>query len=783
MGTMLQQYGAGQGCLELVSLENPSLMKEIHREYVAGGADIITTNTFGASRIKLASYGLQDRAVVINRTAAGLAKESAGSALVAGSIGPTGKLVTPLGDIGAADVYEAFREQAAALCDGGADLLLMETFGDLKELKIAIMAARHATGLPILAAMTYEETFLSFTGTGPETAAVVIAAAGADVIGVNCSTGPAPMLEIVGRYAVHSSKPVFVEPNAGLPSIEDDEDTYRVTPDEMAAFSETFVQLGANIVGSCCGSTPEYTRAIRNAVKGMKPVVRHVDPCLRLAGRTVSVSIGSGLPFAVIGERINPTNRDDLAESLREKQAGIVIREAESQVEQGASLLDVNVGVPGIDEPEVMGMVVEALESSISVPLVIDSTNRKAIEAALGACTGKPLINSVHGSEESLDAVLPLAARYGAAVLCLAVGEKGIPVSAAERLAVLEKIIARAEAAGIPREDLICDCLTLTVSAEQKRAEETLKATRLVREELGLPTVLGVSNISFGLPERSLINATFLSMAMGSGLDAAIVNPADRRIMETVRAASVLTVRDRDSIAFVRSHQKKKKKTIPGKDRAGRKESDSRARVREAVISGNRTDIEGLIRRVLDEGMKPVDINSELLIPAIQEVGRQYDAKVIFLPQMILAAETMQRAFTVLEPLFQSGEVSGAGTVVLCTVKGDVHDIGKNIVGLFLKNNGFSVIDIGKDADAGTIVDAALRHRADVIGLSALMTTTMTEMPEVIRKLKEAGSSAKVVVGGAVVTRAYAAKIGADGYAKDGPAAVSMIQELLSGRG
>jgi len=778
MGTMLQKYDHGQSCVEMINLEHPDLMKEIHLAYLEAGADIITTNTFGGSRVKLAAHGMQDRTVEINRTAAALVKSIAGRALVAGSIGPSGKLISPIGDLSVDEAYAAFKEQAMALAEGGADLFLLETFGDLKELKLAIRAVRENTDLPVMAAMTFEENFLSYTGTDPETVINVITSLGADAVGVNCSTGPAPMQEIVGRYSQLTTRPIFVEPNAGLPQLDETGTSFQVSPEEMAEYAVKFVQLGANIVGSCCGSTPEFTRAIRDAIKDMKPVSRTVDTPLRLSSRTCSVAIGQGLPFGIIGERINPTNRDELAEALRQRQMGLIIEDAACQIKEGAGLLDINVGIPDIDEPAVMAAVFEAVEGSVNQPLVIDSTNPAAIEAVLKNCAGKPLINSVHGSKESLEAVLPLAARYGAGLLCLAVGEKGIPKTAAGRLKVLEEIIEQAEKAGVPRENLICDCLTLTVSAEQKRADSTLEATRLVRERLNLPTVLGVSNISFGLPERSLINSVFLGMAMGAGLDAAIINSGDKRMMEAVRAASVLTVRDRDSRMFVKSHQKKKKKKKKSSGKI-RPESSSKPKIFKAVISGNRSDVTGLVEAALSEGISPAHINDEMLIPAIREVGLLYDNKEIYLPQMILAAETMQLAFGVLEPLFKSGETAGAGKVVLCTVKGDVHDIGKNIVSLFLKNNGFTVSDLGKDVDAETIVQQALEQDADVVALSALMTTTMVEMEKIIDKLKSAGSSARVVVGGAVVTKRFAQNIGAAGYAKDGPAAVKMIKELV----
>lgn len=778
MGTMLQGKIPVGGGSERANLDQPDVIAAVHKAYAEAGADIVATNTFGGSRLKLAAFGLEHRVGEINEKAAALAKAAVPeSTLVAGDIGPTGHLIDPMGKLSFDEAYDAYAEQAIALANGGVDLFLLETFADLKEIKAAVMAVRDHTDLPIMASMTYEEGFLTFTGTSPEAAAVVLTSLGVDALGVNCSSGPEPMLEVLGRYALSTHLPLFAEPNAGLPKTSDHGDVYEVTASVMADFASRFIDIGAHGVGSCCGSTPAFTTALRSAVKSRRPVARHLEPGLRLASRNQALILGGDQAFGVIGERINPTNRDDLAESLRQGKVGVVQDEAQSQVAQGAMLLDVNVGVPGIDEPAVMAKMVTALESTVKVPLVIDSTNPAAIEAALKAAAGKVLINSVHGSEESMSAILPLAKKYGAGLLCLAVGEKGIPKTPEARLKVVKTIQARAEALGIPKEDLIADCLTLTVSAEQKRAHATLKSIQRVKEELAMPTVLGVSNISFGLPERSLINATFLSMAMAMGLDAAIMNPGDQRMMETVRAASVLTVRDRDSRAFVASHSRKKKKkgaAVPAPAPA-----TTSAKIVEAIIAGSRDDIAALVEQGLKEGLSAQEMNDTLLIPSIEEVGRRYDKKALFLPQMILAAETMQRAFAVLEPHFVSGDVRSAGKVLLCTVKGDVHDIGKNIVSLFLKNSGFDVIDLGKDVDTETIVKEAVKHRVDLVGLSALMTTTMKEMPRVVDALAEAGHGAKVMVGGAVVTKRFSKEIGAHGYAADGLSAVETATELM----
>lgn len=778
MGTMLQPHLQSGYCLELTNLEKPDLVVGVYSAYVDSGADIISTNTFGASRIKLQEFELADRTREINLAAARLAKKASGDRIcVAGCIGPTGRLIDPMGPLGFEEAYETFKEQAMALAEGGVDIILMETFSDLKEIKIGILAIRENTDLPIMASMTFEEDFLTFTGTDPITAANILTSMGVDAVGVNCSTGPEPMLEVLGRYVLVTDCPIFIEPNAGLPRLHEEGVRYQVSEKEMADYGEKFVEIGANIIGSCCGSTPEFTKKLREQLKKKRPLSRKVDSILRLSSRVNTVDIGASLPFCIIGERINPTNREDLSEAIRCGKLGLIQKEAQMQMEEGAHLLDVNIGVPGINEPGIMERVVQNIENVTKAPLSIDSVNPRAVEAALRESAGKILINSVNGEEKSLDHILPLARRFGAGLLCLAVGEGGIPKTAEERFAVLKKIVNRAESSGIKRENLICDCLTLTVSAEQKRAEETLKAIRMMKGELRLPTVLGVSNISFGLPERSLINATFLGMAMAEGLDAAIMNPGDSRMIETVRAASVLTLRDRDSKNFVRSHLKKRKsKKIVAEQPILEGEVDE---IFNAVLTGNREEIGPMVEKALASGRSALEINDHMLIPAIEEIGNRYDRKEIYLPQMILAAETMQRAFHVLEPHFGSSESLNAGTVVICTVRGDVHDIGKNIVGLFLQNQGFRVIDLGKDVPIEKIVEKVEEFRADVVGLSALMTTTMVEMPMVIKALREAGSDAKVIVGGAVVTKRYATEIGADGYAKDGVTAGGVVKEMV----
>ncbi|MFO7889479.1 MAG: homocysteine S-methyltransferase family protein [bacterium] len=779
MGTMLQPHLPPGSCVDMANIEHGEMVESLYKQYLNAGTDLLSTNTFGANRIKLNEFNVGNLTKEINYTAAKIAKKVAGDKVkVTGIIGPTGKLINPLGKFTFSEALQTFKEQAEALAEGGVDLFLLETFADLKEIKAAVIAIKESTDLPIIASMTYEDEFTTFTGTDPATAANVLSSLGVDAVGVNCSTGPEPMLEVVGRYAQSFNIPILVEPNAGLPQLKNGKTVFHVTAEKMAEFAEKFVQIGANIVGTCCGSTPEFTKALRNKLDNATPVKRSMNVVLKLSSRVKTVEIGSGLPFCIIGERINPTNRKDLEQAILHSELSLIQQEAMKEEKEGAHLLDVNIGVPGINEPEFMQKAVQGIENVVSTPLCIDSTDPAAVEAALIECAGKPLINSVHGSTESMGKIIPLAAKYGAGLLCLAIGEKGIPKTAEKRIKILRKIIARAEKQGIAKKDLICDCLTLTVSAQQKRAEATLDAVGRVKKELGLSTVLGVSNISYGLPQRSLINSVFLSMAMSHGLDAAIINPGDPRMMEIVRAASVLTTRDKDSRKFISSFKKKKKKKAkvhPVTD----SDKDQTREIFQAVVTGNKNDIERLVNQALKDGEKPIEINNNYLIPAIEEVGNLYDKKEIYLPQMILSAETMQRAFHIIEPHFKKEDISKSGKVIVCTVKGDVHDIGKNIVALFLKNQGFEVIDLGKDISTDTILKKVKELKPDVIGLSALMTTTIVQMPKIIKALQNHNITTKVVVGGAVVTKKYAKQINADGYAKDGVGAVKIIDKII----
>jgi 5-methyltetrahydrofolate--homocysteine methyltransferase len=775
MGTLLQEAVEGVLAPDALNLERPDLILGLHRTYAAL-ADVIHTNTFGANRLKLESVGLADRISAINGEGARLARLAARDGLVAGDMGPTGRLVDPLGDLSFRDAYEAFREQAALLADGGVDLILIETMSDLREAKAALLAAREATRLPVIITMTFDESYVTPTGTDPATAANVLASMGAFAVGANCSTGPSAMIEVVGRMAQVTSAPIIVQPNAGLPELVEGKTVFRMGPEEFAERTARTVAVGAGMVGGCCGTTPAHIAALVGKLTGVRPVVRTVRSALRLSSRSRTVEIGPDFPFAVVGERINPTNRDDLSSEILDGRVEAILRDGRDQAAAGAHVLDVNVGVPGVDGTVAMPRAARALENALAAPLSIDSVSAEAFEATLGVLAGKPLLNSVSGAPEKLESVLPLAARWGAGVVCLALDESGIGASAEDRIAVLRRIVDAAERHGVPKDHLIVDCLTLAVSAEQERVPETLRAVRLASSELRLPTILGVSNVSHGLPDRSALNASFLAMAMAAGLDAAIMNPLDEPMMTVVRASSVLTLRDRDSADYIREHARRRKK------KGGRPSAPPgsvEGRIRQAVFDGDVDGVEPLVDEALAIGLAPRAINETVMIPALEEVGRRFERKECFLPQMMLAAETVERAFAKLEPLFPKEGAGARGAIVVATVEGDVHDIGKNILASVLRNNGYRVIDLGKNVPASAIVEAAREKAADVVALSALMTTTVGQMPIVIEALREAGLPTMVIVGGAVVTKRFADSIGADGYAKDAAGAVDVVRDLL----
>jgi 5-methyltetrahydrofolate--homocysteine methyltransferase len=587
--------------------------------------------------------------------------------------------------------------------------------------------------------------------------------------------------------------PMVVQPNAGLPKLIDGSTVFEQTPETMATYAIKLLEVGAWIIGGCCGTTPEHIRAVSQALRGKKVVVREKKNFSALTSRSRTIFIGDGIPPVFVGERINPTARKKLAEDIREGRMNLVLDEARGQVEAGAPILDVNMGVPGIDEPLAMKKAVLQIQAAVDVPLSIDSANPEAIEAGLKAFAGKALINSVNGEEKSLRAVLPLARRYGAAVLGLTLDEAGIPARAEERLNIARSMLQIAQEYGIAREDVYIDCLVQTASAQQSQVMETLRGVQLVKKELGVKTMLGVSNVSYGLPAREILNSTFLAMALGFGLDLPIINPFDQRMRETLFASAVLTNQDRYCVEYIQKFRNyvarpadKGTESLAvlteNKNLELQLDEEIKGRILQSIVDGNRTNIQDLIKQALEMGVEPLALVNEAMIPGIEEVGKRYEDQTFFLPQLILGAETMRAGFDLLRPLLSSGQSQTVGKIVLATVQGDIHDIGKNIVAIMLENYGFQVFDLGKDVPTAQIIEIAEKEKADLIGLSALMTTTMPRMAEVVAEVQKRGLKSRVLIGGAVVTPEYAEKIGADAYAADARAGVLRALELVGVR-
>ena len=772
MGTMLQAYGLKGGELpETYNINKPDVILRIHRDYIAAGADIITSNTFGANRYKLKESGYSAGEVV--ESAVKIAREAAGDKYVALDMGPIGQLMEPYGTLSFQNAYEAFKEQVLAGTAAGADLILIETMSDIYEAKAAILAAKENSSLPVICTMTFQADGRTLTGTDPLTMVNIISHLGVDALGVNCSLGPKDIMPLLSQILKYSPVPVIVQPNAGLPTIVDGNTCYDITPESFGRLMGEMAGMGALILGGCCGTTPQHIREVKSAISTLKPFRPEGVKLTAASSATTTVILGEGPK--IIGERINPTGKKRLKEALIKADMDYILREAIAQRDAGADMLDVNVGLPEIDERAMMVKAVEELQSLVNLPLQIDSVRPEVIEAAARICSGRPIINSVNGEEKVMEAVFPIAKKYGCLLVALTLDERGIPEKAEDRLKIAERIVGKAAEYGIGREDIIVDCLVLTASAQQKEVKETIKAVALVKEKLRVKTTLGVSNVSFGLPDRGLLNSTFLAMALTAGLDAPILNPMADAMMNTIKAYNVLWNIDREAVQYIKSCSSQDEKPAP------KVKEDSRD-LKKLVIDGMKEEVAPMVRQLLSEheGMKLVD---EYLIPALDIVGQKYESGDIFLPQLIQSAETVKRAFEEIKSsmLKNPGEASRThkGKIVLATVKGDIHDIGKNIVKILLENYGFEVHDLGKDVPAERIVEKVKEEDAALVGLSALMTTTVKSMEDTIKALREHCPRARVIVGGAVLNEDYAKMIDADYYAGDAREAIKISRKFF----
>ena len=782
MGTMLQSGGLKAGaCPELMNIEQPEVVKNVHKAYIEAGSTIIETNTFGASSLKLEHYGLTDRMAELNTAAVHLAKEAAaGNAKVAGSMGPTGRFIKPLGDLDFEEAYTAFAGQAKALSDAGADYIIIETCIDLQEMRAALLAAKDVCSLPVICQLSYSEDGRTVTGTDPQTAAITLEAMGADIIGINCSLGPEQLVPLVRILADNCSCPISVQPNAGMPHLENGQTVFPMSPEDFGLWGPKLIEAGATYVGGCCGTTPAHIAALANAAaKCPEPKRFERKRLLQLTSRSKTVTIDASLPTRLIGERINPTGRKKLAAEIRDGSLLSVKKEAIDQVRAGAHILDVNMGVGGIDQAKAMQKAVTEISQITDAPLSIDTSDAAALEAGLRAYPGRALINSVSAESERLEKFLPLARKYGAAILCLPITEDGVPKTAEARRDAIAMIVQKAEAAGLKPGDFLLDGLVMTVSADAQACQETLHTLQLYREKFGYPSTMGLSNISFGLPNRPLINSTFFAMCLAAGLDAPIMNPYDEAMQNTLMASAALLGKDPNGLAFSKNEVNL---TVPKKAATAKLQNLSTLdAIKQAVIDGEKETVVELVTRAIHEGHSSNEITEKSLTAAMNDIGVDFGAGRLFLPQVLLSAETMRAAFNKLKELLPAQQAADKGTVVIATVKGDVHDLGKNIVAALLANSGFHLIDLGKDVDAQTIVRTAIEKNADIVGLCALMTTTMVQIDTVIKQLHEAGSSAKVIVGGAALTQEYADSAGADAYAPDGVIAVKIAKKIVEG--
>lgn len=769
MGTQLQEAGLKAGEIpECLNITHPELIQSIHQKYLNAGADFITTNTFGANALKMkdVNYSLKEiiEAAIDNAKAAQKNTHRQNNSYIALDIGPIGQLLEPMGTLSFDQAYEIIKEQVL-LAKDKVDLVLLETMTDIYEVKAGVLAVKENSDLPVFVTMTYETNQRTLSGCDPVTMVNILEGLNVDALGINCSLGPVELTPIINEVLKTASLPVILQPNAGLPCLVAGKTCYNMDSDTFVAESIKHVKNGVRIIGGCCGTTPEFIAKLKKAIPA-KPVITTPVKATRVSSGSKTVEFGHHV--VVCGERLNPTGKKKLKEALKQQRYDELVIEAIKQDQAKAHVLDVNVGLPGIDEVATMKHVIKLLQEVISLPLQIDSSNAQAIEQACRYYNGKPLINSVNGKTETMEAIFPIVKKYGGVVIGLTLDENGIPPKAKDRLEIAKKIIKTAAKYGISKENIIIDCLVLTVSAQQKEVMETIKAVRMVKEELGVHTVLGVSNVSFGLPNRPLLNKTFLTMAMAAGLDLPIINPLDKELMDAIDAFNVLYNYDQDATIYIQNQSNQTVTSI---------KNTTDFTLEDIIIRGLKEEVKTATKKQL-ETKDGLEIINNILIPALDKVGKQYENNTIFLPQLIQAAETSKIAFGVIKDTFKETTAT-KGPVIMATVHGDIHDIGKNIVKVVLESYGYKIIDLGKDVPPETVVDAFYQYHPKAIGLSALMTTTVASMEKTIAMLKKIDNMCPIFVGGAVLTADYAKEINADYYSKDAMDAVELLNRII----
>lgn len=825
-GSNLQKRGMPKGvCPEKWILQNPQVLIDLQREFLEAGSDIVFAPTFTANRIKLAEYAIEDQIAIINKELVTLSKKAVTAyhskgynrkVYIAADITMTGAQLQPLGPLTFEELVEVYKEQIAYILEEGVDLIVIETMMSLQESRAALLAVKESCDLPVIVSLTFNENKRTLYGTDPKTAVIVLQSMGADAVGVNCSTGPDKMYELIREMKQYAHVPIMAKPNAGIPKLVNGVTVFPMEAEEYAIEMERLVEAGASIVGGCCGTTPEHIKQLYEKVSCRKPHPLNTGHIRALTTERSTVEISLDGRFMLVGERINPTGKKALQAELREGNYSMVNQMASEQAELGAEILDINVGMNGIDEKEVMLQVMQEALQAAELPLCIDSSNPDVVEAALRMYPGRALINSISLEKIKFDKLVPLAKKYGAMFILLPLSDQGLPKNIDEKKQIIHTVLDRAFELGLTKEDIIIDGLVNTVGANKNAALEAIQTIRYCKEELQIASIIGLSNISFGLPERQFINSTFLSFAIQAGLTMAIANPSQDLLVNTALAADLLRgVEDaaqhyidrvtlRPATISVAAQSPNTREKDPEKEKGGlvneqtakaadkqtfaeNKEgnlcevmSEDKQAIYHAVVKGNRKNIISLVEKELSKGTLPNELIEQVLIPAINEVGSLYDKQIYFLPQLISGAETMKTAIDHLEPMLQKdSQDTMKGTIVIATVSGDIHDIGKNLVALMLKNYGFRVVDLGKDVPSELIIQKAKEEKADIIALSALMTTTMVEMEHVINLAKEAKLNAKIIIGGAVITEGYAEEIHADGYSPDAQSAVALVTRLL----